>query len=146
MIRLFKFESNSSDFTEDIKNICGEILNLYLKKTGNDYRALSELERQVLAVYGFGVADGIRQNKYGRLSNKDINAGIINLYGSFFGYSENQSAELFDTIVDAIQDGDPKNTHMAIVHQGLEGYFMWEEDQREDVVENIHRIIEILQR
>lgn len=57
---MFKFESNSSDFTEDIKNICGEILNLYLKKTGNDYRALSELERQVLAVYCFGVADGIR--------------------------------------------------------------------------------------
>lgn len=141
---MFKFRSNSSDFTEDIKRICGEILNLYLKKTENEYNGLSELERQVLAVYCFGVADGIRQNKYSRLSNMDINAGIINLYESVFGYSENQGEDLFDLIVDALQSGDPKNTHLAIVHQGLDGYFMWEDDQREDVAENIHRIVEIL--
>ena len=107
---------------------------------------MSELERQILAVYFFGMADGLRQANFTNESVDKITKTIINVLIKEFKYSENQARQFLDSIIYDLQSKDSNNTQYVIIHKGLDGYFKWKSGNKNDVIKNVCQIINKLNK
>lgn len=141
----FKREGNN-DFESACSKMGAELVALYLQEKGIAFETMSELERQVLAVYFFGMADGLRQDISANEDADKIAKTVINVLMKEFKYSENQARQFFNSIVDDLQSKDPTNTQYAIIHKGLYGYFKWKDGNKNDVIANVCQIIDILNK
>lgn len=140
-----KFKKNENDI---FKSLCletgTEFFELYLKQTNITFETVSELERQILSVYFFGMSDALRQNKAVSNSPDEIALTIINTLVSVFKYSQGQAEQFFYGMIDALQSKDPQNTQYVIIHRGVDGYFAWEKGDKINVIKDVCQIINIL--
>lgn len=123
-----------------------EFVNLYTQEKGITFETMSELERQILAVYFFGMADGLRQANFTNERVDKIAKTIINVLIKEFKYSENQARQFLDSIIYDLQSKDSNNTKYVIIHKGLDGYFKWKSGNKNDVITNVCQIIDILNK
>lgn len=140
-----KFKKKEND---GFKSLCLEtgtkFLDLYLKETGTTFEAISELERQILSVYFFGMSDALRQSKAVSNSPDEIALTIINTLVSVFRYSQEQADQFFYGMIDALQSKDAQNTQYVIIHRGVDGYFAWEKGDKINVIKDVCQIINVL--
>lgn len=141
----FKKKENN-DFELMYSKMSAEFVNLYIQEKGITFKTLSELERQILAVYFFGMADGLRQDNYCNHGVDKIAKIIINVLVKEFKYSENQARQFFDSIIDNLQSKDFNNIQYVIIHKGLDGYFKWKDGNKNDVIKNVCQIINKLNK
>ncbi len=140
------FKKSKVGFSSDIIKMADEIVESYCRANSTGFEEISELERQVLAVYCFGVSEGVRQGKYENISNNDVERGIIDLFEQVFKYSRKQSQDFFELIVDSLQSDNGENTYSIIIHRGLDGYFLCMENKQSKAVDAVCDMISILQR
>lgn len=141
-----KFKKVNKDYELICNKMVAEFVNLYTQEKGITFEAMSELERQILAVYFLGMADGLRQDNSTNESVDKITKTIINILIKEFKYSENQSRQFLDSIIYDLQSKDPNNTQYVIIHKGLDGYFKWKDGNKNDVIKNICQIINKLNK
>lgn len=141
----FKKKENN-DFELMYSKMSAEFVNLYIQEKGITFKTLSELERQILAVYFFGMADGLRQANFTNESVDKITKTIINVLIKEFKYSENQARQFLDSIIYDLQSKDSNNTQYVIIHKGLDGYFKWKSGNKNDVIKNVCQIINKLNK
>lgn len=144
-VLFFKSKDKESNFIKIGEEIGKEIINLYCHKKDTSFDNTSELERQIISVYLFGLLDGIRQDKYSDLTPLQVKKSISHILGSVLGYTLNQADDFTEDMINNLQSGDPQNTIYAIIHRGLDGYFMWIKNKKDEVVNDIYSIVGLLQ-
>lgn len=144
-VLFFKSKDKESNFIKIGEEIGKEIINLYCQKKDVSFDNTSELERQIISVYLFGLLDGIRQDKYSDLTPLQVKKSISHILGSVLGYTLNQADDFTEDMINNLQSGDPQNTIYAIIHRGLDGYFIWIKNKNDEVVNDIYSIVGLLQ-
>ena len=144
-MKLFK-KSKNNNFELICEKMANELISLYNKNKGISFENISELERQILAVYFFGMSDGLRQDLATNSNVNEIANIIINIMIKDFKYSKEQAEQFFDKMINNLQSNNPNNTHYAIIHNGLDGYFKWQKNNKNEVINDICKIIDILKK
>ena len=139
-----KAKKENNSFQATSKSMGNELIELYSKEINLPFEKTTELERQVLAVYFFGMSNGLMQSLKLKNSPMEIAEMIKNNLVDVFRYSNEQAQQFLDGMISDLQSGDPRNTQYAIIHRGLEGYFAWEKGQKSNVIKDVSQIINAL--
>lgn len=145
IILLFKNKDNESNFIKIGEEIGQEIINLYCQKRDISFDNTSELERQIISIYLFGLLDGIRQDKYLDLTPIQVKKCLSHILENVLSYSLDQANDFTENMISNLQSSDPQNTIYAIIHRGLEGYFVWIKSKKDKVINDIYSIVDLLQ-
>ncbi|MBC6308208.1 hypothetical protein HCJ66_01445 [Listeria sp. FSL L7-1582] len=100
-----------------------------------------EQEKQVLGAYFFGMLNGLAQGK--EITPIDIQAVMIRILNEKFGYSLESSVQFAQFLIDST-DKETHPTMFAIIHRGLNGYFMYCDKQIESLREDFNHIITLV--
>jgi hypothetical protein len=100
----------------------------------------TELQRQLLAAYGFGIvyAEGRTNN----LSPSDIHALSITALMDTFKYSPEQATAFTQHLISAASDRNVHPTINAIVHQGIDGHRAIQQGDVAEVSRSLHQILQ----
>lgn len=139
-----KTKKGSDTFQSMSKTMGNELIKLYSKEINLSFEKTTELERQVLAVYFFGMSNGLMQHLQLKNTVMEIAEIIKNNLIDVFNYSNEQAQQFLDSMVNDLQSKDVKNTQYVIIHRGLEGYFAWEKGQKGNVIKDVCQIINAL--
>lgn len=139
-----KLKKKDNDFKTICEEMGKEFLELYLKETNTLLENISELERQVLSVYFFGMADVLRQKTALGSNANEIALIIMNTLVNVFKYSKDQAEQFFDSMIENLQSKDPNNTQYVIIHRGVDGYFAWEKGEKINVIKDVCQIVNLL--
>ena len=139
-----KAKKETDSFQSMGKTMGNELIGLYSKEINLSFDKTTELERQILAVYFFGMSNGLMQNLKLKNSPMEIAEMIKNNLVDVFHYSNEQAGQFLDSMISDLQSKDPRNTQYVIIHRGLEGYFAWEEGQKGNVIKDVCQIINTL--
>lgn len=132
------------EFVQTLQEMGNCILTKYNEKREITKEGMTELEKQVLSVYLFGMANGLKQEKFDSLPPVELETGMIAVIMTVFGYTFLSAQEFVASIITDVQSGNPENTVYAIVHRGLDGYFAWEKGAQDEVITDIQSILAIL--
>ncbi len=86
-----KLKNKNIDYELKCEKRGTDFVNLYVKEKGVSFENVTELERQILAVYFFGMADGLRQNSTVNGNADEVAKIIINIIIKEFKYSKEQA-------------------------------------------------------
>ncbi len=139
-----KAKKENNNFQTISKSMGNELIELYSKEINLSFEKTTELERQVLAVYFFGMSNGLMQHLKLKNTPMEIAEMIKNNLIDVFNYSYEQAQQFFDSMVNDLQSKDLRNTQYVIIHRGLDGYFAWEEGQKSNVIKDVRQIINAL--
>lgn len=139
-----KFRKVDNAFETLSKTMGEEIISLYSKEINTPFEETIELERQILAVYFFGMSNRLMQHLKLEKSLLEIIEIIKKNLVDVFRYSNEQAKDFLDNMVENLQSKDPKNTQYVIINRGLDGYFSWEKGQKENVIKDVCQIINVL--
>ena len=98
-------KSKNNNFELMCEKMANELINLYKKSKGVSFENISELERQILVVYFFGMSDGLRQDLTTNSNVNEIANIIINVMVKEFKYSKEQAEQFFIKVLMAIFNG-----------------------------------------
>ena len=138
-------KSMLEDFCNETNKMIQTLLEEYCKERSVTFEQASELERQILAVYAFGMAEGVRQAEYLSLNAVQVESGITGMLNSVFRYSIGQAQDFVHLMITNLQSGEPENTYCAIIHRGLDGYYLWKDEKKKAVINDVVQIVNILQ-
>lgn len=143
---IFKFGKQNKDkdkeFVQQTQKMAYKVLELIKDKTGKDFEETSEMERQIAAVFVFGMANGLAMDiKHTPLK---VETGMIAVLIRVFKYSPEQSTDFVVSMIGSMQTKNENDTQNAITHRGLEGYYSYQDNQFEELANNIVDIINIL--
>lgn len=139
-----KSKKENNNFQTMSKAMGNELIELYSKVNNLSFDKTTELERQVLAVYFFGMSNGLMQHLKSKNTPMEIAEMIKNNLIDVFNYSNEQAQQFFDSMVNDLQSKNPRNTQYVIIHRGLDGYFAWEKGQKSNVIKDVGQIINAL--
>lgn len=139
-----KAKTENNDFQSLGKAMGDELIGLYSKEIHMPFENTTELERQVLAVYFFGMSNGLMQHLKLKNTPMEVAEIIKNNLVDVFKYSNEQAQQFLDTMISDLQSQDPNNTQYVIIHRGLDGYFAWEKGQKSNVIKDVCQIMGVL--
>ncbi len=139
-----KLKKDNNSFEAISKSMGNELIELYGKENNLSFEQTTELERQILAVYFFGMSNGLMQNLQIKNTPTEIADVISNNLTDVFGYSEEQARQFLDIMIQDLQSQDSDNTQYVIIHRGLDGYFAWKKGQKSLVIKDVCQIVDVL--
>lgn len=139
-----KLKRENNTFETMSKTMGNELINLYSKKNNISFEKTTEIERQVLAVYFFGMSNGLIQGLKLGISLSELAEMIKKNLIDIFHYSNEQAKQFLDNMIENLQSKDSKNTQYVIIHRGLDGYFAWEKGKKDNVIKDVCQIINVL--
>jgi len=139
-----KAKKENNNFQSMSHAMGNELIELYSKEINLSFEKTTELERQVLAVYFFGMSNGLMQHLKLKNTAMEIAEMIKNNLIDVFNYSNEQAQQFLDSMISDLQSKDPRNTQYVIIHRGLEGYFAWEKGQKGNVIKDVCQIMNAL--
>ena len=140
----YKLKRENNTFETMSKTMGNELINLYSKKNNISFEKTTEIERQVLAVYFFGMSNGLIQGLKLGISLSELAEMIKKNLIDIFHYSNEQAKQFLDNMIENLQSKDSKNTQYVIIHRGLDGYFAWEKGKKDNVIKDVCQIINVL--
>ncbi len=145
-MRLFnRSKEKQNNFNDMIQELSRDVVNLYINEVKSSFEQITELERQILATYLFGMFDGLRQKNNIDITPNQMAINISDILVTVFKYSENQAISFVDEMINNLQSNNPQNTSYAIIHRGLEGYYTWDSSKNK-VIKEIIQIVSLLKR
>lgn len=139
------FNKSQNNFNSMIKKLSQDVVNLYTNETQTSFEQITELERQVLVTYLFGMFDGLRQNNKIDIIPDQMAINISDILASVFKYPKNQAESFVNEMIDNLQSNNPQNTSYVIIHRGLEGYYTWN-NSKDKVIKDIMQIVSLLKK
>lgn len=117
-------------------NITNTTIDKFFKIDIND-----EQEKQILGAYLFGMFNRLGYEK--NIKPVDIQGDMIQISNEKLNYSL-ESAVQFSQVPINSTDKNFHPTMFAIIHRGLEGYFMYKNGRNEELSRDFHDIIEVV--
>ncbi len=145
-MKLFnKSKEKQNNFNDIIKELSQDVVYLYINEIKSSFEQITELERQILATYLFGMFDGVRQNNNIDITPNQMAENVSDILVSVFKYSKSQAEVFINEMVDSLQSNNSQNTSYAIIHRGLEGYYTWGKN-KDKVIKDIIQIVSLLKK
>ncbi|MDO6848730.1 Imm48 family immunity protein [Priestia megaterium] len=107
----------NKDFLNECISITNTTIDKVFKIDSND-----EQEKQILGAYLFGMFNGLGHEKNSK--PVDIQGAIIQILSQNLHYSLDSAVQFSQFLINST-DKDFHPTMFAIIHRGLEGYFMY---------------------
>jgi Immunity protein 48 len=106
---------------------------------GIPFEQTSELQRQLLAAFAFGMTFAIGQ--LNRLSPPEVHALAIWYLTDVFRYANHQAVAFAENLIAAASDRNQHPTMNAIIHRGIDGHRQWQ--QREELHANLDEMFSV---
>ena len=100
-----------------------------------------ELDRQLAAAYIFGMLNGQAQKE--SIAPEDVQALMIRIGIDKLRYSTEAAYQMTQFVIDAT-DKEFHPTVNAIIHRGLEGYFLYSDHQFDVLSEDFNEIVQVV--
>lgn len=100
-----------------------------------------DLDRQLAAAYIFGMLNGKAQKEF--ITPSDVQTLMIRIGIDKLQYSPEVAFEMTQFVIDAT-DKEFHPTVNAIIHRGLEGFFLYSEHQFEALSEDFNEIVQVV--
>jgi hypothetical protein len=106
------------------------------------FEETSELQRQILATFAFGMIFAVGQIK--KLTPPEVHALAMTCLMDVFKYADHQAVAFAEDLIAAASSRDVNDTHNAIIHRGIDGHYQWQERKVDELRENIEGIFRAL--
>jgi hypothetical protein len=123
---------------QEIAQMAGELV----AAVAIPFEQTSELQRQIFAGFAFGMIFAVGQLK--RLSPPEVHALVICCLTDTFKYSAAQAGAFSADLIQQSSSKDPKNTHKAIIHRGIDGHRQWQTGDTAKLRENVIGVFKLL--
>lgn len=133
-------------FIQQVTDMGQEILALYHAKTQIPFQESTELERQIIAAYLFGMANGLLMDRQLGCTPEQVEPSMIIVLCNVFSYARHQAAAFINDMIASLQSKDEANTLYVIIHRGLDGYFAFQAGEKQPVIQDVTAIIETLRQ
>ena len=100
-----------------------------------------ELDRQLAAAYIFGMVNGTAQKE--SLTPEDVQDLMVCIGIDKLMYSEEVAYEMTQFVIDAT-DEEFHPTVNAIIHRGLEGYFLYSDQEFDALSEDFSEVVQVV--
>ena len=100
-----------------------------------------ELDRQLAAAYIFGMLNGTAQKE--SLTPEDVQDLMVCIGIDKLMYSEEVAYEMTQFVIDAT-DEEFHPTVNAIIHRGLEGYFLYSDQEFDALSEDFNEVVQVV--
>lgn len=108
--------------------------NDLVASTGMPFESTTELQRQLLASFAFGMVFAICQIEH--LSPPEVHALSITMLSDTFKYSAQQAGAFSHDLVESAS-GRGNSQIQAIIHRGIDGHRQWSSGHLAELGENI---------
>jgi hypothetical protein len=125
----------ASELEQMVGKIC-ELIGTPLEQT-------TELERQVIAAFGFGAVYGITHRD--QLAEPQAHALSIRMLIKPFNYSEQQAVDFADDLIRVASDREVHPVMNTIIHRGIDGHRQFNQEDDEGLARNIQEILAAVQ-
>jgi hypothetical protein len=136
--------SRRGEAVADMKTLRSTLVEMsadLLACTGIPFEETTELQRQLLASFAFGMIFAIGQIE--RLTPAEVHALSITMLTDAFGYSAEQ-AGAFSTHLIESASGTGNPTIQMVIHRGIDGHHQWSCGRAADLGENIKSVFQAL--
>ncbi|WP_342552172.1 Imm48 family immunity protein [Paenibacillus sp. FSL R7-0652] len=103
----------------------------------------TELQRQVLAAFGFGAVYSITHRD--RLAEAQAHALSIRMLIKPFNYSEQQAVDFADDLIRVASNEKTHPVMNTIIHRGINGHIQFTQEDFEALARNIQEILAAVQ-
>ncbi len=131
-----KFLEENKDFLNECISITNTIIGKVFKIDSND-----EQEKQILGAYLFGMFNGLGHEK--NSTPVEIQGAMIQVANEKLKYSLESAVQFSQFLINSTDKGS-QPTMFAIIHRGLEGYFMYKNGETEKLSRDFCDIIEVV--
>ena len=100
-----------------------------------------ELDRELAAAYIFGMLNGTAQKE--SLTPEDVQALMVHIGIDKLTYSEEVAYQMTQFVIDAT-DEEFHPTVNAIIHRGLEGYFLYSDQEFDALSEDFDEVVQVV--
>ena len=100
-----------------------------------------ELDRELAAAYIFGMVNGTAQKE--SLTPEDVQDLMVCIGIDKLMYSEEVAYEMTQFVIDAT-DEEFHPTVNAIIHRGLEGYFLYSDQEFDALSEDFSEVVQVV--
>ena len=100
-----------------------------------------ELDRQLAAAYIFGMVNGTAQKE--SLTPEDVQDLMVCIGIDKLMYSKEAAYEMTQFVIDAT-DEEFHQTVNAIIHRGLEGYFLYSDQEFDALSEDFSEVVQVV--
>ncbi|MGE6599594.1 Imm48 family immunity protein [Bacillus proteolyticus] len=126
----------NKDFLNECMNITNTTIDKFFKIDINN-----EQEKQILGAYLFGMFNRLGHEK--NIKPVDIQGAMIQILNEKLNYSLKSAVQFSQFLINST-DKNFHPTMFAIIHRGLEGYFMYKNGRNEELSRDFHDIIEVV--
>lgn len=124
---------------DSIVNEVMEMVDTFLSLVTVDLE--DELDRELAAAYIFGMLNGTSQKE--SLTPEDVQALMVHIGIEKLTYSEKVAYQMTQFVIDAT-DEEFHPTVNAIIHRGLEGYFLYSDHQYDALSEDFSEVVQVV--
>ena len=124
---------------ESIVNEVMEMVDTFLSLVTIDLE--DELDRELAAAYIFGMLNGTAQKE--SLTPEDVQALMVRIGIDKLTYSEEVAYQMTQFVIDAT-DEEFHPTVNAIIHRGLEGYFLYSDQEFNALSEDFNEVVQVV--
>ncbi|MDQ0661117.1 Imm48 family immunity protein [Paenibacillus sp. W2I17] len=110
---------------------------------GTPLEQTTELERQVMAAFGFGAVYGITHRD--QLAEPQAHALSIRMLIKPFNYSEQQAVDFADDLIWVASDREVHPVMNTIIQRGIDGHRQFNQEDDEGLERNIQEILTAVQ-
>lgn len=111
---------------------------------GTPLAETTELQRQVLAAFGFGAVYSITHRD--RLAEPQAHALSIRMLIKPFNYSEQQAVDFADDLIRVASNEEVHPVMNTIIHRGINGHIQFTQEDHEALARNIQEIMAAVQQ
>ena len=124
---------------DSIVNEVMEMVDTFLSLVTIDLE--DELDRELAAAYIFGMLNGTAQKE--SLTPEDVQDLMFNIGIDKLTYSEEVVYQMTQFVIDAT-DEEFHPTVNAIIHRGLEGYFLYSDQEFDALSEDFNEVVQVV--
>ncbi len=124
---------------DSIVNEVMEMVDTFLSLVTIDLE--DELDRELAAAYIFGMLNGTAQKE--SLTPEDVQALMVRIGIDKLTYSEEVAYQMTQFVIDAT-DEEFHPTVNAIIHRGLEGYFLYSDQEFDALSEDFNEVVQVV--
>ena len=118
-----------------VANMCADLV----ASVGIPFESTTELQRQVLASFAFGMTFAIGQTEH--LTPPEVHALSITMLMDAFKYSAEQAGAFSSRLIESA-GGRGNPTIHAIIHRGIEGHRQWSSGETAEFSKNINSVLQ----
>ena len=124
---------------DSIVNEVMEMVDTFLSLVTIDLE--DELDRELAAAYIFGMLNGTAQKE--SLTPEDVQALMVHIGIDKLTYSEEVAYQMTQFVIDAT-DEEFHPTVNAIIHRGLDGYFLYSDQEFDALSEDFNEVVQVV--